>query len=96
MSITRAVTERHVREMQHCIGLDYKKPKRGKYEAYRNYFMDGKPNEAWEHLVSIGYAKCSISEEKGMIPPKSYWYSLTQDGLDFMGVITGCKITLRS
>jgi hypothetical protein len=96
MSTARAVTERHIREMQHAIGLDYKRPKRGKYEAYRNYCMCGSPNEIWEHLVSIGYADCKFVENDGLIPPKSYWYSLTQDGLDFMGAITGCKITLRS
>lgn len=91
--IARVVTEAHIREMKHCIGLDYKRPKRGKYEAYRNYYALTAPNHIWEHLVSIGYATCDVQYQKGMIPPKQYYYSLTQAGLDFMGAVTGCTIT---
>ena len=89
----KAVTERHIREMQHCIGLDYKKPKRGKYEAWRNYCVYSVPHNTWEHLVKIGYARCDIQERSDYIPRKSYYYSLTREGLDFMGAVTGCTIT---
>ena len=94
--IARAVNETHIREMQHCIGLDYKKPKRGKYEAYRNYFYCSAPNRIWEYLVEIGYANCNVEKKEHYVPDTSYTYYLTQDGLDFMGVITGCTITLRN
>lgn len=93
--MVRAVNETHIRLMQHCIGLDYKKPRRGKYEAYRNYYALNALSSEWEHLVHIGYAELHISENAGYVPPKQYIYSLTQDGLDFMGVVTGCKITER-
>lgn len=92
----RAVNETHIREMQHCIGLDYKRPKRGKYEAYRNYCCYYTKDNTWEYLVKIGYAKCKIEEKKDFVPNKTYTYYLTEDGLNFMGMITGCKITLRS
>lgn len=92
----KAVNEMHIREMQHCIGLDYEKPKRGKYEAYRNYCYCSVPDTTWDYLVKIGYAKCYVEEKKDSVPNKSYTYYLTQDGLDFIGIITGCTITLRS
>lgn len=91
--IVRAVNETHIREMQHCIGLDYKKPRRGKYKAYRNYCVYNAPNYKWDHLVSIGYAELRIEEREDYIPHKQYYYSLTKDGLDFMGMIAGCTIT---
>jgi hypothetical protein len=93
--MVRAARENHIRLMRHCIGLDYKSPKRGKYEAYRNYYACGAQNSEWEYLVSIGYAKLYVEEKEGWIPPKQYIYSLTQDGMDFMGVVTGSKITMR-
>lgn len=49
--IARDVNETHIREMQHCIGLDYKKPKRGKYKAYRNYFYCSAPNRIMQNVM---------------------------------------------
>lgn len=87
------MTVETIKEMRHAIGLDYKAPKRGKYEAYRNYAMYGAPHETWEALVADGLAICRVETKSTWLPQASYWYSLTRAGLDLMEAMIGVKIT---
>lgn len=84
-----------IKKMKHCIGLDYKNPKRGKYKAWRNYCMYYTPNSNFEHLVHLGYANVEIVENEHYIPKISYYYILTREGLDFLENIIGAKIERR-
>lgn len=91
----KAVTEEHIREMRHCIGLDYNKPRRGKYEAYRNYCFYNTHNWTCDYLVNIGFMHLDIQHTPDMIPHDQYIYSLTREGMDFLGGIIGAKIEER-
>ena len=91
----KAVKTEHIKEMEHCIGLDYKKPHKGKYEAYRNYCAYNTYNWICDHLVNCGYMKLNIEHELTMIPYIQYIYSLTREGMDFLGGIIGAEITER-
>lgn len=74
--------------MQHAIGFDRNKIKKGRYEAYRNRYIVNKPNEAWEELVSIGYATKREFEIEKQIA-----YYLSDLGIKYLGVLFGCIIT---
>lgn len=89
----KAVTEEHIRMMLHCIGLDYKKPQRGKYKAYRNYCFYSAKNWTAEHLVNCGYMELHVEHEPTVIPHDQFIYSLTRAGMDFLGSIIGAEIT---
>ena len=89
----RAVRECHIRQMAHCIGLDYEKPKHGKYKAFRNYCFYNTSNLTCDYLVDCGYMKLRIEHEPNMIPHDQYIYSLTRAGMDFLGSILGVEIT---
>lgn len=52
------MTLEQINNMKHCIGYDRKHVKRGKYEAYRNYFNVGdSKDDSWDELVTEGYAR---------------------------------------
>ncbi|MGJ4851890.1 hypothetical protein ACH6CV_16760 [Bacillota bacterium Meth-B3] len=84
-----------IKEMRHAIGLDYQNPKRGKYEAYRNYAQYNSPHPIWEPLVEAGLAKCHKYDIEEHTPYTAYRYSLTREGLDLMEAMIGAKITVR-
>lgn len=88
----KAVRTEHIIEMQHCIGLDYKKPKNGIYKPFRNYCSYNTNNYTCDHLVDCGYMKLNITHEPHMFPHDQYIYSLTREGMDFLGGIIGAKI----
>lgn len=72
--------------MKHAIGLDgTRKPERGKYEAYRNYFCTRGKDENWEELVKCGVAGFNIQT------PNIY-YHVSDEGLRFMESVLGFKI----
>lgn len=50
------LTASQIRKMQHALGMDNKKPKRGKYEAYRNYYNTSSEDSELEDLIKVGYA----------------------------------------
>jgi hypothetical protein len=89
------MTLEQIKEMRHAIGLDYQNPKRGKYEAYRNYAQYNKPHSVWEPLVAEGLASVYIDDNSSDKTRPAHWYSLTQKGLDFMSAAIGAKITVR-
>jgi hypothetical protein len=83
-----AVTTEQIRLMKHTIGFEQSKVKRGKYEAYRNYFCAGKPMPEFEDLM-IKMLAVSATRQ-GQI-----FYFLTSKGIDLVAEITGVKITER-
>jgi hypothetical protein len=83
------MTVQQINLMKHCIGYDPRHVKRGKYEAYRNYFNTGDEKDAdWEELVSLGYAK--QYERFGQII-----YCVTDSGKRLLEEILDVKITER-
>ena len=80
-------TANYIDLARHCIGLDHKKPyhRHGKtfYRPYRNYYAAGRAHEEWGVMVSAGYARCDTDR---------YTYSLTRDGLDWLGRELGITI----
>ena len=77
-------------DMKHCIGFDHKRVKRGKYEAYRNYFTTPDDNESWDDIVKAGLAdKRPFPHGTGSNPQ---YYSLNQQGIEFLSRVLGCKI----
>lgn len=89
------LTSDELYKMKHCIGLDWKKPKRGVYEAFRNGVMYyDEPDTLWDSLWSKGYAKRSI-QSYGMGASRDiYYYSVNEDGLKEMEKYLGIKIKI--
>lgn len=68
------LTEEQIKDMQHCLGLDYvKKP-------YRNYVCYYESVSYWDDLVKKGVATLNIREQEGLIG-KYYYYHLTELGI---------------
>ena len=72
-----------IENMKHAIGLDYRKPKNGQYEAYRNCFV-GKDRHL-DFAVKWGLADMKLVELHEV-------YNLTDAGFNFIGKIIGAKI----
>ena len=88
------LTAKHIKEMKHMVGLDYKGPKRGKYEAYRNnawYCSDNTPQVMLD-LCAWGLVDYRATLE-GKTSGRGFW--LTRAGLDLLGEMIGAKITAR-
>ena len=96
MNASRLLTDRYIKVMKHCIGLDRAKPykRHGKlfYRPFRNYFETG-PNcdgvDIWLDLEKHGYA----------IRGFAYWewtFMLTDYALDCLGEHLGVKIYNRT
>lgn len=83
------MTPRQISEMKHAIGLDHKRPTRGRYVPYRNYFRCEGESQEWESLVASGFA---TKEGCGR------WidYVVTYAGFEQLGRIEGCKIAYPS
>ena len=77
--------------MKHCIGIDYKKIKRRKYEAYRNSFTTPNNNSNWEDIVGKGLADKIPSPLGGGDDPQVY--RLNEQGFQFLSDLLECKIT---
>jgi len=75
--------------MKHAIGLDHKRPTRGRYVPYRNYFRCEGESQEWEALVLDGLA---TKEGNG----RYIDYVLTDKGFVKLSKIEGCKIGLPS
>lgn len=88
------LTSDELYKMKHCIGLDYKKPKRGVYEAFRNGVMYYEPNTIWDSLWSKGYAKRSIQPYGKRNSSDIYYYSVNEEGLKEMEKYLGIKIKI--
>ena len=85
------LTSDELYKMKHCIGLDWKKPKRGVYEAFRNGVMYyDEPDSLW----SKWYAKRSIQPYGKGAPRDIYYYSVNENGLKEMEKYLGIKIKI--
>lgn len=93
------LTSDELYKMKHCIGLDWKNPKRGVYEAYRNGVMYyDEPDTLWDSLWSKGYAKRSIRPygigDMSKPPRDVYYYSVNENGLKEMEKYLDIKIKI--
>ena len=85
-----ALTATQINDMKHCIGFDTKKVRRGKYEAYRNYYTTSNEHAGWDEIVNAGFAsKRSFPRGVGDNPQ---CYILNEQGFKFLAEILGCKI----
>lgn len=89
-AIYEKVTYKQIDDMKHAIGFERGRvhgTKHRRYEPYRNYFNTGERDwEDWEQLVKIGFA------DKG----KENWYSVSDDGREFLRRVTGVEILPES
>ena len=90
MDLSENELKRAIEICEHMIGLDYKKPyhRHGKafYKPYRNYYTDTKNgNKVLDKLPSF-----IVTKEVRDI---STWYTLTSDGLKWLG--RQLKITIK-
>lgn len=83
-----SVTTEQVRLMKHTIGFEQRRVKRGKYEAFRNYFCAGREMPEFEDLITKGLAVKDIRQEQT-------YYFLTDKGINLVAFITGVRITER-
>lgn len=79
------MTPRQISEMKHAIGLDHKRPTRGRYVPYRNYFRCEGESLEWESLVGQG-----LATKQGC--GRYIDYEVTDAGFEKLGRIEGCKI----
>ena len=86
------LTERHIKAMKHCIGLDQKKPytRHGKlfYKPWRNYYATGPECDGvdiWIDLEKHYYAVHGFGDYR-------WWFMLTNCGLDALGQALGVRI----
>lgn len=68
------VSERQLKEMKHCIGLDYKK------RPYRNYFCTEEDDKYWNELVSKGLA----IKGKRIVNANCVYFFLTKQGVEYV------------
>ncbi|MGN0504371.1 MAG: hypothetical protein ACI4HJ_04915 [Ruminococcus sp.] len=90
MSLSEAELNKAIQLCKHMIGLDHKKPyhRHGKayYKPYRNYFQEAKDgNKVLDKLPD--YIISRVNSDM------STWYSLTSDGLRWIG--RELKITIK-
>ena len=90
--MTLLLTERHIKAMKHCIGLDQKKPykRHGKsfYRPWRNYYATGQNCDGidiWLDLEKRGYAVHGFGDYR-------WTFALTDFGLECLGMHLNVKI----
>lgn len=76
--------------MKHAIGFRGNKVKRGKYEAYRNYYASNGKDADWEWLVKLGFAR-----EREPIGNEYTYYYVTRPGLEYLEKLLEVRIFER-
>lgn len=87
--VLSAITIRQsaLEKMEHAIGFDFKRVKRNKYTAYRNYYAVPRCDDNdWKYLVSIGYAELGESTDSCI------YYHVTNEGISLIEIVTGVEI----
>lgn len=75
-----------IRIMKHAIGYEPRRVKRGKYIAWRNYFVNGdKQCEQWDELVDLG-----LAVKYGRMNQICYYVS--DKGIEFLASLLGIRI----
>lgn len=82
------VSAAQINKMKHAIGFDRSKAKRGKYEAYRNYYSTCDDDAQWEELVGMGLA----GKRTTAITPDIIYY-VSAAGMQFIGEMMGVTVT---
>lgn len=85
------VTLKQINNMKHAIGFDRKKVKRGKYQAYRNYYTTSDNNPSWDELVGLGLAERRPFENGIGDNPQCYF--VAKKGIELLEKLLECKIT---
>ena len=80
------VTLEQIRLIKHTLGFSKDKVKRGKYQAYRNYYCAGGIEEEFEELVEMELAVKAIRQEQ-------VYYFITAKGIQLLADFTEVKIT---
>lgn len=88
--MSRINKTRAIELCKHMIGLDYEKPyhRHGKafYKPYRNYYESPISGNSILDKLPFGIVKRKEGEQ-------SVWYSLTKDGMEWLG--RQLKITIK-
>ncbi len=82
---TDSISLEQIRLIKHTIGFDRRKVKRGKYIAWRNYYVADREMKDWESLVEWGMA---VRYER----MDSICYCVTDKGFDLLASILEIKI----
>lgn len=78
-----------INDMKHCIGYEQRHVKRGKYNAYRNYYNTGEERcSGWDRLVEQEYAKHWVRFDQ-------HFYCLSEKGIKFLSELLDVKIVLE-
>lgn len=85
MSEVISITIEQLDNMKHALGYKRDKVKRGKYEAYRNYYATPTIDESWQQLVDKGYAICGKVN-------KYVLYSVSAKGKELLECLLDIKI----
>ncbi len=80
------LSAKHIDYMKHAIGYRREDIKRGKYQAYRNYFTTVDRDPVWEYLCDYGLAKRHDSSLTGVL------YIVMPAGIRLLADITGIQI----
>jgi hypothetical protein len=89
-ALRKVITLETYDNMIHAIGLDNAKPKRGKYEAYRNYYVTNNREEetsVFDIVIREGLVA------RGGCSDVQVSFHVTQKGFEFIGIKENCKIT---
>lgn len=85
------ISTKQIENMKHCIGFDRKKVKRGKYEAYRNYYTTPDNDLYWDGLMDMGLAHKRYYSDGVGDNPQCYW--LSDKGFEFISRLLEVKIS---
>ena len=83
------VSMQQIKNMQHCIGWQkyHREPKRGIFEAYRNYYFCSQKEDWAEELCSLGLMKTYDGYYGTRI-----CYCVTDKGIKFLEELFSIKI----
>ena len=77
-------------DMKHAIGYSAKRVKRGKYNAYRNYYHNGYcDNKYWNDLIKNGYA--TLNKHTRNVDG-SHIYHVTDLGISLLEKLLDIKV----
>lgn len=89
--MTLLLTERHIKDMKHCIGMDQKRPyKRHEklfYRPWRNYYATGPECEGVDIWLDLEKHGCAVRQRFC-----NWTFKLTRKGLDVLGMQLNVQI----
>lgn len=79
------ITPQQIELMKHAIGFKQDKVKRGKYIAWRNYFVATNPNDEWDIIVKNGLAVKRFKDNQIV-------YFVSKEGMNLLARMLSIKI----